>query len=36
MDRRLAQKNIRLGIIIAGICMFMFGLTFIVAALYLS
>ncbi len=36
MDRRLAQKNIRAGIIVAGICMFMFGLTFIVAALYLS
>jgi hypothetical protein len=36
MDRRLAQKNIRAGIIIAGICMFMFGLTFIVGALYLS
>ena len=36
MDRRLAQKNLRAGIIIAGICMFMFGLTFVVAALYLS
>jgi hypothetical protein len=36
MDRRLAQKNIRAGIIIAGICMFMFGLTFVVAALYIS
>jgi hypothetical protein len=36
MDRRLAQKNIRAGIVIAGICMFMFGLTFVVAALYLS
>jgi hypothetical protein len=36
MDRRLAKKNIRAGIIISGICMFMFGLTFIVAALYLS
>jgi hypothetical protein len=36
MDRRLAQKNIRAGILIAGICMFMFGITFVVAALYLS
>lgn len=36
MDRRLAQKNLRAGIIIAGICMFMFGLTFVVAALYIS
>jgi sugar phosphate permease len=36
MDRRLAKKNVRLGLIVAGICMFMFGLTFVVAAAYLS
>lgn len=36
MDRRLAKKNIRAGLIVGGICMFMFGLTFIVAAAYLS
>ena len=36
MDRRLAKKNILAGLIVAGICMFMFGLTFIVAAAYLS
>jgi hypothetical protein len=36
MDRRLAKKNIRAGLIVAGICMFMFGLTFIVAAVYVS
>jgi hypothetical protein len=36
MTRRLAQKNIRTGLIVAAICMFMFGLTFIVAALYIS
>jgi sugar phosphate permease len=36
MDRRLAKKNIRTGLIVAGICMFMFGLTFVVAAVYVS
>jgi hypothetical protein len=36
MDRNLARKNIRYGIITAAICMFMFGLTFIVAALWVS
>ena len=36
MNRRLARKNIRTGLIVSGICMFMFGLTFIVAAVYVS
>jgi hypothetical protein len=36
MTRRLARKNIRTGLIVGAICMFMFGLTFIVAALYIS
>jgi hypothetical protein len=36
MNRRLAIKNIRLGLIIGGICMVMFGLTFVVAAIYIS
>jgi hypothetical protein len=36
MDRRLAKKNIRTGLIVAGICMFMFALTFVVAAVYIS
>jgi hypothetical protein len=36
MNRRLAIKNIRLGLVISGICMVMFGLTFIVAAIYIS
>jgi hypothetical protein len=36
MNRRLAIKNVRLGLVIGAICMVMFGLTFIVAALYLS
>ena len=36
MTRRLALKNIRTGLIVSAICMFMFGLTFIVAAAYIS
>ncbi len=36
MTRRLARKNLRTGLIVSGVCMFMFGLTFIVAAVYIS
>ncbi len=36
MDRRLARKNIRAGLIVAAICMLMFGITFVVAAIYVS
>jgi hypothetical protein len=36
MTRQLARKNIRTGVIVSGICMFMFGITFIVAAIYIS
>jgi len=36
MNRRLARKNIRTGLIVAAICMLMFGLTFVVAAIYVS
>ena len=36
MDRRLAKKNIRTGLIVAAICMFMFGISFVVAAAYIS
>lgn len=36
MDRRLAKKNIRLGLAVGALCMFMFGLSFLVAALYIS
>lgn len=36
MTRRLARKNIVAGIVVAAICMFMFGITFVVAAAYLS
>ena len=34
MTRRLAKKNIRTGLIVCAICMFMFGITFVVAAVY--
>jgi hypothetical protein len=36
MSRRLAGRNIRTGLIVAAICMLMFGLTFLVAAIYVS
>jgi hypothetical protein len=36
MTRRLAGRNIRTGLIVAAICMLMFGLTFLVAAIYVS
>ena len=36
MTRRLARKNIRTGVIVAAICFFMFGITFVVAAVYVS
>jgi hypothetical protein len=36
MNRRLARKNIRTGLIVAAICFFMFGITFVVAAAYVS
>jgi len=36
MNRRLAQKNIRMALLVGGLCMFMFGLSFLVAALYIS
>ena len=35
-DPRLARKNIRTGLIVTAICMFMFGITFVVAAIYVS
>jgi len=36
MNRRLARKNILTGLIVAAICLFMFGITFVVAAAYVS
>jgi hypothetical protein len=36
MDRRLARKNVRTGLVVAALCLFMFGMTFLAAALYIS
>jgi hypothetical protein len=34
MDRKLARKNIRSGLIAGAICVIMFGATFVAAAIY--
>ena len=34
MDRRLARKNIRSGLIAGAVVVFMFGITFLAAAIY--
>jgi hypothetical protein len=34
MDRRLARRNIRAGLIAGAICLLMFGITFVAAAIY--
>ena len=34
MDRKLARKNIRTGLIAGALCFLMFGLTFLAAAIY--
>jgi hypothetical protein len=34
MDRRLARKNLRSGLIAGAIALIMFGLTFVAAAVY--
>jgi hypothetical protein len=36
MDRRLARKNIRSGLIVGGISLFMFGMSFVAAAIYVT
>jgi hypothetical protein len=36
MTRRLARKNIRTALIVTAVCLFMFGITFVVAAAYVS
>jgi hypothetical protein len=35
MDRRLARKNIRSGLIAGAACLLLFGITFLAAAIYL-
>ncbi len=34
MDRKLARKNLRTGLLAGITCLFMFGITFVAAALY--
>jgi hypothetical protein len=36
VDRKLARKNVRDGLIVASIALVVFGLTFLAASLYLS
>ncbi len=36
MDRRLARKNLRTALMLAAFSLFMLGLTFVVAAIYLA
>jgi hypothetical protein len=34
MDRKLARRNIRSGLIAGAVCLLMFGITFVAAAIY--
>ena len=36
MDRGLARKNVRTGLIAGAVCAVMFGLTFVAALIYVS
>jgi hypothetical protein len=36
MDRKLARKNLRVAYIAGALCFFMFGITFLAAAVYLN
>jgi len=36
MDRRLARRNIRTGMILGAVALFMFGMSFVAAAIYIS
>ena len=36
MDQKLARKNVRSGLVAAVVCFFMFGRTFVAAAIYIS
>ena len=36
MDRKLARKNLATGLVAAGLSVMIFGLTFLVATLYLN
>ncbi len=36
MDRKLARRNLRSGLIAGAVCFVMFGMTFVAAAIYIS
>ena len=36
MDRNLARRNVRSGLIVAAVSFFMFGMTFVAAAIYIA
>lgn len=36
MDRKLARKNIRSGLIVTAICFLMFGMTFVASYIYIA
>jgi hypothetical protein len=36
VDRRLARRNIRAGLLIGGLAVFFFGLTFLFTSFYIS
>jgi hypothetical protein len=36
MDRNLARKNVRTGLVAAVVCAVMFGLTFVAALIYVA
>ena len=36
MDRKLARKNIRTGLMLAGLSLFLFAITFVIAAVWVS
>jgi hypothetical protein len=36
VDRKLARKNLRTGLMLAGLSLFLFALTFVIAAVWLS
>jgi hypothetical protein len=36
VDRKLARKNLRTGLMLSAFALFMLGLTFLVAAIYVS
>ena len=36
MDRQLARKNIRSGLLVGAVVMFMFGVSFVAAVIYIS